>query len=60
MLGAGLAAGGWVRVYLTNGDPLNATAISIALFLIVLCSVVAGTGARRMGGRWWRAGAGFL
>ena len=45
MLGTGLAAGGWVRVYLTNGDVLNATAISIALFLIVLCSVVAGTGA---------------
>lgn len=46
MLGTGLAAGGWIRVYLTNGDPLNATAISISLFLIVLTSVVAGTGAR--------------
>ena len=45
LLGAGLAAGGWVRVYLTNGDALNATAISISLFLIVLTSVVAGTGA---------------
>lgn len=44
LLGAGLAAGGWVRVYLTNGNALNATAISISLFLIVLCSVVAGTG----------------
>ena len=49
MLGAGLAAGGWVRVYLTNGNALNATAISISLFLIVLCSVVAGTGAHGQG-----------
>lgn len=44
MLGAGLAAGGWLRVYVTNGNALNATAISISLFLIVVCSVVAGTG----------------
>ena len=44
MLGTGLAAGGWLRVYITNGDVLNATAISISLFLIVVCSVVAGTG----------------
>jgi hypothetical protein len=47
MLGLGLAAGGWVRVYITNGDALNATAISISLFLIVLCSVLAGTGESR-------------
>ncbi len=47
MLGLGLAAGGWVRVYITNGDALNATAISISLFLIVLCSVLAGTGETR-------------
>lgn len=44
MLGAGLAAGGWLRVYVTNGDALNATAIAISLFLIVVCSVIAGTG----------------
>ena len=49
LLGAGLAAGGWLRVYLTNGDALNATAISISLFLIVLSSVLAGTGARAHG-----------
>ena len=59
LLGAGLAAGGWARVYLTNGDLLNATAIAISLFLIVLASVLAGTGGRwgararaRREGRW--------
>ena len=31
MLGAALAAGGWVRVYLTNGDALNSTAIAVSL-----------------------------
>lgn len=50
MLGAGLAAGGWLRVYVTNGDALNATAIAISLFLIVVCSVIAGTGKRCLQG----------
>jgi hypothetical protein len=45
MLGTGLAAGGWLRVYLTNGDVWGATAISLSLFLIVISSVLAGTGA---------------
>lgn len=56
MLGLGLAAGGWVRVYITNGDPLNATAISISLFLIVLCSVLAGTGEHDQIAPWRLAG----
>ena len=43
LLGTGLAAGGWVRVYLTNGDVANSTAISLSLFLIVVTSVVTGT-----------------
>jgi Mg/Co/Ni transporter MgtE len=42
MLGTGLAAAGWMRVYLTNGDALNSTAISMALFLIVVTSVLLG------------------
>jgi hypothetical protein len=53
MLGVGLAAGGWLRVYVTNGNALNATAISVSLFLIVLTSVLAGTG-----GRWGEGGGG--
>ena len=52
MLGVGLAAGGWLRVWLTNGDAMNATAIAISLFLIVLCSVIAGTG--ELGGKDWQ------
>lgn len=43
LLGSGLAAGGWVRVWLTNGDQLNSTAIACSLFLIVVTSVLAGT-----------------
>eukprot|EP00873_Tetraselmis_striata_P009988 jgi/Tetstr1/430252/TSEL_020080.t1 len=43
MLGGGLAAGGWLRVYLTNGDALNASAISFSLLCIVFSSVVLGT-----------------
>ena len=43
MLGTGLSAAGWVRVYVTNGDALNSTAIAISLFLIVCTSVLAGT-----------------
>ena len=43
LLGTALAAGGWLRVYLTNGDAANSTAISISLFLIVLVSVLTGT-----------------
>jgi Mg/Co/Ni transporter MgtE len=43
MLGGGLAAGGWLRVYLTNGDTWNANAISFSLLCIVFSSVVLGT-----------------
>jgi Mg/Co/Ni transporter MgtE len=43
LLGAGLSAGGFVRVYLTNGDLNNAAAISISLLAIVMSSVVLGT-----------------
>lgn len=43
LLGTVLAGAGWIRVFLTNGNVLNATAISMSLFLIVLTSVVAGT-----------------
>lgn len=35
-------AGGFVRVYLTNGDAVNSVAISTSLFLIVMTSVLAG------------------
>jgi len=53
MLGASLAAGGWLRVYITNGNPLNASAISMSLLCIVFTSVVMGTtlpfGLARMG-----------
>lgn len=43
MLGVSLAAGGWLRVYATNGDVLNAAAISFSLLFIVFTSVVIGT-----------------
>ena len=42
MLGASLAAGGWLRVYITSGNVLDATAISISLLCIVFSSVVLG------------------
>ncbi|KAG2452799.1 hypothetical protein HYH02_003028 [Chlamydomonas schloesseri] len=44
LLGTGLSAGGFLRVYATHGDVTNAVAISISLFLIVMTSVVLGTG----------------
>jgi len=44
LLGTGLGLGGFVRVYMTNGDLVNAAAISLSLFLIVMTSVVLGTG----------------
>ncbi|GIL84824.1 hypothetical protein Vretimale_14370 [Volvox reticuliferus] len=44
LLGTGLSVGGFVRVYATHGDVANAAAISISLFLIVMTSVVLGTG----------------
>jgi len=43
LLGLGLAGGGFVRVYLTNGSLLNSTAISLSLFAIVMTSVLIGT-----------------
>lgn len=42
LLGTGLSVAGWLRVYLTNGDMLNSTAIAMALFLIVCTSVLFG------------------
>lgn len=44
ILGTALSAGGFLRVYITNGDSVNAFAISIALFAIVLSSVILGSG----------------
>lgn len=44
LLGSALSAGGFVRVYLTNGDLLNASAISLSLLTIVLVSVILGSG----------------
>ncbi len=44
LLGTGLSAGGFIRVYATHGDVANAAAISFSLFLIVMTSVVLGTG----------------
>lgn len=44
LLGGGLAAAGFVRVYVTNGSFLNATAISMSLLAIVTASVLLGTG----------------
>ena len=43
ILGASLSIAGWVRVYLTNGDILNSSAIALSLFLIVCTSVIVGT-----------------
>ena len=43
LLGGGLSAAGWVRVYLTSGDTLSSTAIALSLFFIVITSVLAGT-----------------
>eukprot|EP00884_Botryococcus_braunii_P011280 jgi/Botrbrau1/20152/Bobra.0173s0054.1 len=43
LLGAGLSVGGFVRVYATNGSIVNAFAISMSLFLIVMTSVLTGT-----------------
>jgi Mg/Co/Ni transporter MgtE len=44
LLGSALAGGGFLRVYLTNGDLVNATAISVSLLTIVMTSVLLGTG----------------
>jgi len=44
LLGGALSAGGFARVYVTNGDATNATAISLSLFMIVMSSVLLGTG----------------
>jgi len=44
LLGGGLSLGGFLRVYATNGDLSNASAISVSLFLIVMTSVVLGSG----------------
>lgn len=44
ILGTALACGGFLRVWITNGDVVNASAISIALFAIVISSVVMGSG----------------
>lgn len=43
LLGSGLSIGGYVRVYMTNGDSDNALAISLSLFLIVVTSIILGT-----------------
>ena len=43
LLGGGLAAGGFLRVYISNGDMHNASAISLSLFFIVMTSVVLGS-----------------
>jgi hypothetical protein len=42
LLGTALALGGYARVYLSEGVPLDAAAIALALFVIVNASVVAG------------------
>ncbi|GAX82040.1 hypothetical protein CEUSTIGMA_g9468.t1 [Chlamydomonas eustigma] len=44
LLGGGLSVGGFIRVYLTNGDLRNSFSISLSLFLIVMTSVILGTG----------------
>lgn len=44
LLGSCLAAGGFARVYLTNGNLTNAMAISLSLLLIVIISVLVGSG----------------
>lgn len=43
LLASGLASAGWVRVYLTAGDPRHASAIALSLLLIVNTSVLVGT-----------------
>ena len=43
ILGTSLSAAGWLRVYITNGDALNSSAIALSLFLIVCTSVIVGT-----------------
>lgn len=43
LLSSGLASAGWVRVYLTAGDPRHASAIALSLLLIVNTSVLVGT-----------------
>jgi len=42
LLGGGLAAGGFVRVFMSSGEALSAAAIALSLFLIVFTSVVVG------------------
>eukprot|EP00882_Tetradesmus_deserticola_P004211 GHRQ01004447.1.p1 GENE.GHRQ01004447.1~~GHRQ01004447.1.p1 ORF type:complete len:305 (+),score=30.85 GHRQ01004447.1:262-1176(+) len=44
LLGGGLAAAGFARVYITNGSLLNSCAISVSLMAIVMTSVVLGSG----------------
>lgn len=62
LLGAGLSAGGFVRVYASGGDLDNAGAISLSLFLIVMVSVELGTALPfaltrvRAGGGWGDGG----
>jgi hypothetical protein len=61
LLGTGLSAGGWLRVYATNGSVVNASAIALSLWLIVMTSVLLGTALpfaltrvrRRLWGVWW-------
>jgi Mg/Co/Ni transporter MgtE len=43
LLGTVLSVGGFVRVYITNGDLVNATAICVSLFSIVMTSVLLGS-----------------
>jgi Mg/Co/Ni transporter MgtE len=43
LLGTGLSVGGWLRVYATNGSIINASAIALSLWLIVMTSVLLGT-----------------
>ena len=38
-----VAAGGFIRVYITDGSFVNSCAISLSLFLIVMTSVLTGT-----------------
>lgn len=43
LLGAGLSAGGFTRVYLSTHDVVSATAITASLLFIVLTSIITGT-----------------
>lgn len=43
LLGTALSAGGFARVYITNGDLTNATAIAVSLFCIVMTSTLLGS-----------------